>query len=47
MSCYIAMSLYIAYEKKTNVIKRKIGTLSITNLNFTEKKKNDLISENS
>ena len=42
----MSLSFYIAYEEKTNAIKRKIGTLSITNLNFKEKK-NDLISENS
>ena len=43
----MSLSYYIAYRKKTNAIKEKDTYTKYYNLNFTEKKINDLISENS
>ena len=44
----MSLSYYIAYEKKkTNAMKEKNRYTKYYNLNFTEKKINDLISVNS
>ena len=43
----MSLSYYIAYEKKTNAMKEKHRYTKYYNLNFTEKKINDLISVNS
>ena len=43
----MSLSYYIAYEKKTNAMKEKDRYTKYYNLNFMEKKINDLVSENS
>ena len=43
----MSLSYYIAYAKKTNAMKEKNRYTKYYNLNFTEKKINDLISVNS